>query len=136
MSIHSKHIRKGPSVMFPIPLVSVDLDAKRDVLGELFAARDQAKREQRFTEQLSIKRLTATRPAGTPLTAKPRKVVRITDKKVERIIQASTQPKQPPSPIKPIEKAPNPFIDQYKDRMEALFERIDRMVGPSDTSNE
>lgn len=136
MSIQSKRIRKAPPLLIPVPLVSFDADAKKDVLGQIFAAHDRIKEEQRIADQIANLRFTPTRRIGTPAKEKSRKIVRITDKKVERIIQASTQPKQPPSPIKPIERAPNPFIDQYKDRMEALFERIDRMVGPSDTSNE
>lgn len=134
--IDPKYIRKTPRPMVSVPLTTVDLDSNRDVLGEFFAARDQAKREQRFTEQLGIKRLAATRPAGTPLAAKPRKVIRITDQRVKQIIQASTQPKQPPTPIKSIERAPNPLIDQYKDKMEALFSRVNRVINNEPEPNE
>lgn len=146
MSIRdSKVIRSR--MMISTPLIDVNLDAKRDVLGEIFAARDQANREQRFAE-LTIKRH-VTRPAGTPVKQPSRKIVRITDQRVKQIGQASTQPKplpapkQSPTPIKPFERAPNPFLVKHKADIAALFERIDRVIGSTpnqqpdtDSSNE
>lgn len=132
MTIKSKVIRTGPSPMYPVPLMDFDISAKRDVLGDFFAAHDRLKQEQRIEQQIANRPFTATRRAGTPAKEKSRMIVRITDKKVERVIQPrSTPTKQPPTPIKPIERTPNPFLDQYKNNMEALFDRINRVIGPN-----